>query len=154
MYRTLPKLEAAQKTFERLDCYACHRIENRGGTLRPGGVTGMEGPDLSRVGIKGYNKDWYQAHLENSQKAADGLWKNSFREISDGDRDLLGVFLDTQMGASKLIQAKAQFNSLGCAGCHKVGNFGGDAGVELTREGEKDPGTLNYLGVQGEHKLG
>ena len=149
----ITKLDAAQKTFDRLDCYACHRIENRGGTLRPGGVTGMEGPDLSRVGIKGYNKDWYQGHLQKSQQAVDGLWKNSFREISDADRELLGVFLDTQMGASKLIQAKAQFNSLGCAGCHKVGNFGGDAGIELTREGEKDPGTLSYLGVKGDHTL-
>ncbi len=148
----IARLDAAEKTFERLDCYACHRIEKRGGTLRPGGITGMEGPDLSAVGIKGYNKDWYQTHLQKS-KAGEEAWKNAFNEISDSDRELLGVFLDTQMGASKLIRAKSQFNSLGCAGCHKVGNFGGDAGVELTREGERDPGTLSFLGVTGEHRL-
>ncbi|MBK8467530.1 MAG: c-type cytochrome [Chloracidobacterium sp.] len=148
------KLEAVRKTFERLDCYACHRIEDRGGTLRPGGVTGMEGPDLSHVGIKGYNKDWYAGHLEKSKQSTEGLWKNSFREISDADRESVRIFLETQMGASKLIEAKAQFNTVGCAGCHKVGNFGGDAGVELTRVGEKDPGTLNYLSVKNEHTLG
>ncbi|MBK6591077.1 MAG: hypothetical protein IPG22_22685 [Acidobacteria bacterium] len=31
----LPTLENARKTFERLDCYACHRLDGRGGTLRP-----------------------------------------------------------------------------------------------------------------------
>lgn len=150
----LATYESAKMTFERLDCYACHRIEGRGGTLRPGAVTGMEGPDLSNVGLKGYNKEWYTAHIEKSNKAADGLWKNSFSEINDQDRALLGVYLDTQMGASKLIEAKAQFNSVGCAGCHKVGNFGGDAGVDLSKVGEKDPGLLNYSHVKGEHTLG
>ena len=39
--------EKARLAFERLDCRACHRVDNRGGTIRPGGG-GMEGPDLSR----------------------------------------------------------------------------------------------------------
>ena len=150
----LPTLEAARKTFERLDCYACHRVENRGGTLRVGGnVTGMEGPDLSRVGLKGYKTDWYAAHLQNSQNATDGAWKNSFREISDADLAAVKIFLDTQMGASRLIEAKAQFNTVGCAGCHTVGNFGGDAGVNLSVSGFKDPNQLNFGNVPGEHTL-
>ena len=148
----LARYDAAEKTFERLDCYACHRIETRGGTLRPGGVTGMEGPDLSRTGIKGYDKNWYDSHLAKS-RGDDGPWKNSFREVADQDRELLTVFLDTQMGASKLVRAKAQFNSLGCAGCHKVGNFGGDLGLELTQVGYKDPATLSFVNVTGKHTL-
>lgn len=150
----LPTFENARKTFERLDCYACHRLDGRGGTLRPGGnVTGMEGPDLSRVGLKGYNADWYVTHLQRSQQSADDAWKNSFREINEVDRAALKIFLDTQMGASKLIEAKAQFNTVGCAGCHTVGSFGGDAGVNLSLSGFKDPNQLVFSKVPGDHTL-
>lgn len=150
----LPTLETARKTFERLDCYACHRLDGRGGTLRPGGdVTGMEGPDLSTVGIKGYNAEWYSAHLQRLQQSTEGAWKNSFAEISEDDRAALKTFLDTRMGAPKLIEAKAQFNTLGCAGCHTVGSFGGDAGVNLSISGFKDPNQLNFSKVPGEHTL-
>ncbi len=145
-------LAEARKTFERLDCYACHRVEGRGGTLRVGGpVTGMEGPDLSATGIKGYNAEWYAGHV--AKKDSNEAWKNAFREIPDQDRTALKVFLDTRMGASKLIDAKAEFNTLGCAGCHKVGNFGGDAGVDLSLSGFKDPNQVNFSNVPGEHNL-
>ena len=147
-----PTFENARKTFERLDCYACHRLDGRGGTLRPGGnLTGMEGPDLSHIGLKGYNLEWYAAHLQKSQQAVDGAWKSSFSEIGEPDRAALKIFLDTQMGAPKLIEAKAQFNTVGCTGCHTVGSFGGDAGVNLSLSGLKDPNQLNFSKVQGDH---
>jgi len=148
----LPTLERARKTFERLDCYACHRLDGRGGTLRVGGnVTGMEGPDLSFVGMKGYKADWYVVHLQKSLAGTDEVWKNSFREISEPDLAALKILLETQMGAPKLIEAKSQFNSLGCAGCHTVGTFGGDAGINLSQSGYKDPNQLNFKNVSGEH---
>lgn len=121
--------------------------------MRPGGnVTGMEGPDLSHIGLTGYNRDWYTAHLERS-KLTEGAWKTAFREISDEDRASLTIFLDTQMGAPKLVEAKAQFNTLGCAGCHTVGSFGGDAGVNLSLSGFKDPNQLNFANVSGDRTL-
>lgn len=145
-------LANARKTFERLDCYACHRLEGRGGTLRVGGnVTGMEGPELSYVGIKGYNQEWYAMH--SAKAGSDELWKNAFKEISEPDRAALKTFLDTQMGASKLIVAKAEFNTVGCSGCHKVGSFGGDGGVDLSLSGFKDPNQLNFSNVRGDHTL-
>lgn len=149
----LPALENARRSFERLDCYACHRLDGRGGTLRPGGnLTGMEGPDLSHVGLKGYKSDWYTTHLQKSQ-TEEGAWKNSFRKISDEDLATVKLFLDTQMGAPKLIEAKAQFNSVGCAGCHTVGSFGGDAGVNLSLSGLKDPNQLNFSHVPGDRTV-
>ncbi|MFV0389663.1 MAG: c-type cytochrome [Pyrinomonadaceae bacterium] len=148
----LPIWENARNTFEKLDCYACHRVEGRGGTLRVGGeVTGMEGPDLSGVGIKGYNADWYASHILKSSQ--DGVWKNSFSEISESDLAAVKIFLDTEMGASKLTEARAQFNTVGCTGCHKVGNFGGDAGVDLSQSGFKDPNQLDFSAVSGKHTL-
>ncbi len=149
----LPTLQNARNTFERMDCYACHRLDGRGGTLRPGGsVTGMEGPDLSHVGIKGYNAEWYAAHLQRSQ-SDDQLWRATFREVSEQDRAAIKTFLDTQMGAAPLVEAKAQFNTVGCAGCHTVGSFGGDAGVNLSLSGLKDPNQLNFSRVPGDRSL-
>lgn len=145
------KLEAARQAFERLDCYACHRLDGRGGTLRPSPATGMEGPDLSHVGIKGYDRNWYTSHMAKSEQDTSGLWKNSFGEISEPDRELLDRFLGLQMGAPLLIRAKAEYNSVGCAGCHVTGTFGGETGVDLSRVGEKDPNRLNYSAVRGEH---
>lgn len=150
----LPTLDNARKIFERLDCYACHRLDGRGGTLRPGGnITGMEGPDLSVVGMKGYNPDWYNVHIQKSQAAADPLWTNAFKEINEADRSTIKTFLDTRMGAPKLIEARAQFNTVGCTGCHIVGKFGGDAGVNLSVSGFKDPNQVNFANVPGEHTL-
>lgn len=150
----LPTLNVARKAFERLDCYACHRLDGRGGTLRPGGnVTGMEGPDLSTVGIKGYNADWYPAHTERLRQSADGVWRNTFAEISQEDQAALKIFLDSRIGAPRLIEARAQFNSVGCAGCHALGSFGGDAGPNLSLSGFKDPNQLNFKNVPGDHTL-
>ena len=47
-------LREAELAFERLDCYACHRVDGRGGTIRPDGG-GMEGPDLSLAALRGFD---------------------------------------------------------------------------------------------------
>ena len=142
---------ASRQIFERLDCYSCHRLDGRGGTLRPGGSGGMEGPDLSHVGIKGYDNLWYDKHLAKVQQ--EPVWRSNFKEVSDADRASLETFLSVQMGAPKLIESKAMFNSLGCAGCHAAGGFGGDAGLDLSLSGLKDPNQLNFSNVPGEHTL-
>jgi len=147
------RLENARKTFERLDCYACHRLDGRGGTLRTSRSTGMEGPDLSHTGIRGFDQNWYPGHLAKREADTTGLWANSFGEINEPDRGLLDQFLGLQMGAPKLIRAKAEYNSVGCTGCHVTGNFGGETGVDLSQAGEKDPNRLNYSAVKGEHTL-
>ncbi len=142
----------AQLTFERLDCLACHRMDGRGGTIRPDGL-GMEGPDLSRTAISGYDGDWYPKHLQESDKAVSGPWKSSFDPIEDRDLSLISSYLSTRMGAPKLIEAKVLFLAGGCMGCHKVSGVGGDEGPDLTQAGEKDPGQLAFDGVQGKHSL-
>jgi mono/diheme cytochrome c family protein len=148
----LAGLEKGARAFERLDCLACHRVEGRGGTIRPEGG-GMEGPDLSHVGVKGYDANWYEKHLQKHEQSNDVPWKRSFGAISEADRAALVNYLKTRVGASKLIEAKAQFHSLGCLGCHKVGGVGGDAGPDLSRSGEKDPGQLDFARVPGKPAL-
>lgn len=142
----------ARSAFERLDCYACHRIDGRGGTIRPDGG-GMEGPDLSRAAISGYDEAWHEKHIGKSEKAAAGPWRNSFAKVDDADLTRLRVFLATRVASPALIEAKATFFSFGCLGCHRVSGVGGDEGPDLTRAGEKDPGQADFSNVAEGHQL-
>jgi mono/diheme cytochrome c family protein len=145
-------LAAARATFSRLDCLACHRVDGRGGTLRPDGG-GQEGPDLSRVGVTDWNRSWYDRHLTRSHEAEGGPWQTSFGAVSESDRRQLETFLATRVGAPRLVDAKSVFLSSGCLGCHKVSGVGGDEGPDLTRAGEKDPGRLDFAAVTGDRTL-
>jgi mono/diheme cytochrome c family protein len=147
-----PGLKNAQLTFERLDCLACHRVDGRGGTIRPGGG-GMEGPDLSRTGLKGYDTNWYEKHLEKSKTAGEGAWQSSFAAVDEADRQQVAVYLATRVAAPQLIEGKSLFFSFGCLGCHKVSGVGGDDGPDLSRAGEKDPGQVNFSSVPGQPTL-
>ena len=66
---------AGRNLVERHDCLACHRIDGRGGTLRPGGTGGMEGPDLSKVGVTGFDQDWHEKHLQRARQPDHEAWK-------------------------------------------------------------------------------
>jgi cbb3-type cytochrome c oxidase subunit III len=149
----LTQVTRGRALFERNDCFACHALDKRGGTLRPGGAQGLAGPDLSRVGGTGFDSQWYEKHLQHRATATDGPWRTSFGEIAPEDRQALDVFLSSRVGAPGLVEAKAVFHSLGCRGCHKVGGVGGDDGPDLTREGEKDPQRLDYSHVPGDKTL-
>jgi mono/diheme cytochrome c family protein len=145
-------LDRARALFERLDCLSCHRVDGRGGTLRPD-RGGMEGPDLSRVGLTAYDKNWYEKHLEQAARMTSGPWKTGFGAIANADREALSTFLNTRVASPRLIEAKSVFFSAGCLGCHKVSGVGGDDGPDLTRGGEKDPGRADFAAVSGERTL-
>lgn len=146
------RLAEGRSLLERYDCLACHRIDGRGGTLRPD-RGGMEGPDLSRVGAAGFDRQWYTKHLEQHQKAGGGPWKTSFDKLQPPEVDAIEVFLSSRVAAPGLVEAKALFHTLGCRGCHKAGGVGGDDGPDLTLIGQRDPGRLDFTHVPGEPTL-
>ncbi len=145
-------LKSATLAFERLDCYACHRLDGKGGTARPD-RGGMEGTDLSRVGMTGWDQEWHAKHEAKSAAAAEGPWKTAFRPVSSEDQALLAVFLNTRVAAPKLVEAKSVFHSSGCLGCHKVSGVGGDEGPELSKAGYKDPGQVSFEHVPGKGEM-
>ncbi|MBI5208456.1 MAG: c-type cytochrome [Elusimicrobia bacterium] len=146
-------LETARAVFERSDCLACHRMDGRGGTMRPGGAGGLEGPALSRVGMLGYAPDWYAGHQRKKAAASSGPWRSSMPELTDEERRSLSAYLRTAVGAPGLVLAKSLFLSRGCLGCHKVGGAGGDDGPDLTAVGRKDPVLTPYARVRGPRSL-
>jgi cytochrome c oxidase cbb3-type subunit 3 len=149
----LSQLEQGRAFFEQADCLACHKVDGRGGTVRPGGAGGQEGPDLSRVGAAGFKADWYERHLTERKKAASGPWTAAFGELPGDQRAAIDEYLRSRIGAPGLVEAKALFHSLGCRGCHKVRGVGGDDGPDLTAVGNRDPGLLNYAAVGGQRTL-
>jgi cytochrome c oxidase cbb3-type subunit 3 len=147
------QVERGRAMFERYDCLACHSLDGRGGTLRPGSPKSVAAPDLSYAGAAGYRDDWYRAHLRLHREAEGGPWRDSFGAIARNDRDAIEAFLDSRVGAPGLIEAKALFHTLGCRGCHKIGGVGGDDGPDLTHAGARDPGRTDFTHVEGEKTL-
>ncbi len=145
-------LSSGRNMLERYDCLACHRIDGRGGTLRPD-RGGMEGPDLSHMGTRSLDAAWYEAHLEQFRQAEGGPWKTSFGPIAEADRGVIEGFLATRVGAAELVEAKSLFHTLGCLGCHKIRGTGGDDGPDLTHLGEKSPRHMDFSHVTGERTL-
>lgn len=147
------QLTQGRNLIERYDCLACHRVDDRGGTLRPGGLGGMEGPDLSKVGARGIDPQWYEKHKQLMQQPDRAPWKDTFTRLSDAERDSIEAFLSSRVGEPHLVEAKARFHSLGCRGCHKIGGVGGDDGPDLSLIGQRDPGQLDFTHIHGEHTL-
>ncbi|GAB4135277.1 c-type cytochrome [Thermopirellula anaerolimosa] len=146
-------LTLGRNLIERYDCLACHRIDGRGGTLRPGGVGGMEGPDLSRIGRKGFSPQWYPTHLERSRADRQDVWHHAVPELPPNDLRIIEAYLAGRVGSPRLVEGQALFQSLGCRGCHKIGTVGGTDGPDLTQIGLRDPARLDFTHVPGEHTL-
>lgn len=150
---SIDRFERGKRLFERLDCLACHAMDGRGGTIRPGGAAGIAAPDLSRADASGTDESWYLKHLAAHEEAADGPWRASFGPIAEEDREAIETYLASRVSAPGLVEAKALFHSLGCRGCHKVGGVGGDDGPDLTQAGERDPGQTDFSAVEGARDL-
>ncbi|HWP66154.1 MAG TPA: c-type cytochrome [Candidatus Limnocylindria bacterium] len=145
----LDELARGERVLERSDCLACHALDGRGGTLRPGAEAVAPAPDLSRVGATGFDPRWYDKHLAERAAATGGPWRESMGELSADERAALDVFLASRVGAPRLVEAKGMFHSLGCRGCHKIAGVGGDDGPDLTAAGQKDPALLDFSHVPG-----
>ncbi|MDP3939428.1 MAG: c-type cytochrome [Deltaproteobacteria bacterium] len=122
--------EAGRRLFEVYDCYACHRIGQKGR---------YNGPDLTWVG-KWQDMNWEAGWLADPDAHRPGTFMPNFK-LSPGEIKALTAFLGTLKGqthaedkrwADPLYRSKPVkrgeliFEKLGCRGCHgERGTAGG-----------------------------
>ncbi|MGZ3425283.1 MAG: c-type cytochrome [Polyangia bacterium] len=123
-----------------LKCAGCH-------------AAGNGAADLSTIGLHGFRADWHAKHVEKSATAQGGVWQKGFTPLADEEVGAVGDYLRTQIGAPRLMQAKAFAYRRGCRGCHRIDGVGGDDGPDLSNEGARRVAELDFTGVAGPHTL-
>lgn len=108
---------------------------------------------LDGIGLHGFRADWHAKHVEASTTATAGIWSKGFTPLADDEIAAVGEFLRTQVGASRLMQAKAFAYRNGCRGCHRINGVGGDDGPDLSSEGSKLVADHDFTTVDGPHTL-
>ncbi len=127
-------LGAAQAAFEQSACFDCHRVDGKGRG---------DGPDLSYAGGKGFAAGWHAVHVA----------RPGFAALAETDIALVEAFLESRIGAPRLVAGKALSLEFGCRGCHRIGGTGGEEGPDLGNEGGKVARDLDYAGVSGPKTL-
>ncbi len=127
-----PRLARGSLLFETVGCRGCHKL---------GGVGGIIGPELDRVGTR-RSPDWLRAHFIEPAAVTPGSGMPP-QKFSEPDVDAIVLFMLSQTGADlpgffgsmKVIPSAAQGQSLfqqkGCIGCHSMGGRGGKVGPAL-----------------------
>jgi mono/diheme cytochrome c family protein len=141
-FPTAPRAVLAEgaRRIEQLDCLSCHRVDGRGRG---------DAPDLSYVGLRGFDAEWPAKHLAKHEAAANEAWRSSFGPIAQPDLSTIDLFLKTRVGAPRVVEARAVAMERGCLGCHKLGGIGGDEGPALDAVGRKPAGDFNFARVPG-----
>jgi len=116
-------------------------------------AAGNGAPDLSTMGLHGFRADWHAKHVERSATAQDGVWQKGFSPLADEEVAAVTEYLHTEIGAPRLMQAKAFAYRRGCRGCHRIDGVGGDDGPDLSNEGARRVAELDFSGVSGAHTL-
>ena len=151
----LTQVARGRALFERYDCLACHSLDERGGTLRPGGAQG-------RRGSGSLARRWHRLRPRSGTRSISRIAprRRMGRGAPRSERFRRPI---ARPSMSSCRRASVRRDSsrprrcsthLGCRGCHKIGGVGGDDGPDLTREGEKDPQRLDYSHVPGDKTLG
>lgn len=139
----VPSAEVASEgayLFDLHGCQACHVVDGVGGTV---------GPDLSGVALKGFSREWHILHLRTPAAAVEGSRMMNFGHLSDDHINKILAYLDTLMGAPKLVRGKTLAMANGCRGCHQIGGYGGDHGVSLTASANTYAVDRDFSRVEG-----
>jgi len=127
-----PRLARGSQVFETVGCRGCHKL---------GGVGGVVGPELDRVGAR-RSPEWLRAHFLEPAAVTPGSGMPP-QKLSEADIDAVVLFMLSQTGeilpgfyaSMKVIPSAAQglrlFQQKGCIGCHSMGGQGGKVGPAL-----------------------
>lgn len=131
--------------FDLHGCGSCHVVD---------GVGGVVGPDLTGVGLKGFDKDWHIRHLIKPENEVAGSRMMNFGHLTDDELDALVAYMDSLIGAPKWMAGKLLVNSHGCRGCHSIQGSGGDAAPSLDEIASKPAHDLHLPDHTGPVKVG
>jgi len=127
-----PELAHGQQVFEDSGCRGCHKL---------GGVGGLTGPELDRVGAR-HSAEWLKEHFLSPATVTPGSAMPP-QKFSETDLDAITLYMLSQVGETtpgyyasmKVIPSAAEgqrlFQQKGCIGCHSVAGKGGTTGPAL-----------------------
>jgi cytochrome c2 len=131
---TAPALNVAYATFERAGCYACHKTRGFEGVRKPG-------PILTKIGSK-LTKDWVKTWIRNPRAVKQTTWMPRiwYNTNSDSPQDHVRNEVEINAAVSYLFANSEPWEapvtnpkpgdaksgekivkSIGCQGCHVVG---------------------------------
>ncbi|MGB5999284.1 MAG: c-type cytochrome, partial [Thermoanaerobaculia bacterium] len=87
------------------------------------------------IALSGIPGDWVARHRGLIPPSDEIV---SLTEAGADELGTLNAWLETRVGAPRLARGKMVFHQLGCLGCHRRGDVGGDIGPDLTWVGDKD----------------
>jgi cbb3-type cytochrome oxidase cytochrome c subunit len=127
-----PELARGQQVFEESGCRGCHKL---------GGVGGILGPELDRVGAR-RSPDWLRKHFL-SPASVTPLSAMPPQTFAETDLAAIILFMLSQTGETapgyyasmKVIPSSTEgqrlFQEKGCIGCHSIAGKGGAVGPAL-----------------------
>jgi mono/diheme cytochrome c family protein len=127
-----PELARGQQVFEESGCRGCHKL---------GGVGGLVGPELDKVGAR-RSPGWLKEHFLSPSTVTPGSGMPP-QKFSEPDLDAITLYMLSQVGETtpgyyasmKVIPSIAAgqrlFQEKGCIGCHSIAGKGGTVGPAL-----------------------
>ena len=127
-----PELARGQQVFEESGCRGCHKL---------GGVGGLVGPELDKVGAR-RSPRWLKEHFLSPGTVTPGSGMPP-QKLSEADLDAITLYMLSQVGETtpgyyasmKVIPSVAAgqrlFQEKGCIGCHSIAGKGGAIGPAL-----------------------
>jgi len=127
-----PELARGQQVFEDSGCRGCHKL---------GGVGGLTGPELDKVGAR-HSPEWLKEHFLSPATVTPGSAMPP-QKFSEADLDAITLYMLSQVGETtpgyyasmKVIPSVAEgqrlFQQKGCIGCHSIAGKGGTTGPAL-----------------------
>ena len=127
-----PELARGAQVFEDAGCRGCHKL---------GGVGGIVGPELDKVGAR-RSPEWLEKHFLAPAAVTPGSGMPP-QKLSGPDLEAITLFMLSQTGESvpgfyasmKVIPSVGEgqrlFQQKGCIGCHSIGGKGGKIGPAL-----------------------
>ncbi len=131
-----------RRVFRNSGCVDCHQLEDIGHDV--------DG-DLTHRGLGLVGREWWKGHPDFA--ADSDTNRPAWEQLRESDRDLLQQFLLTRHGATELAHGQWLYDRFGCGGCHKIGDYGGSLGLDLSDVGRKPKQLFPFEGITGEKSI-